>query len=420
MKNSTIRSVVILAVLCIAGISIIQVYWFRRAFDLRKDEFDRTVTTALFNVAQQLFEINNTPSPANNPVRQVSTNYFAVMVNSELKADLLEFLLRTEFEKSNIQTDFEYGIYDCASEQMVYCNYVSLQSSSKRAATFTLPKWSSLGYYFGVKFPYREAHILNQMGIWTFSSVVLLLVIVFFCYALFVILKQKRLSEIQKDFINNMTHEFKTPLSTIAVSAEAIRDPIIHQHPERLLNYTSIIQKENSRLTQQVERVLQMARIDKGSIILKKESVSIQQVVHEAIQQASAYLEQKQGVISCDFNATNDYLQADKLHLTNALFNLLDNAIKYCATAPKITIVTRDHKNGIVLEAHDNGIGIGKEESKRVFEKFYRVPTGNVHDVKGFGLGLSYVKNIVEAHKGKISLRSAPQQGSVFTIFLPE
>lgn len=409
----------VLAALCIAGISIIQVYWFRRAFDLRKDEFDRTVTTALFNVAQQLFEINNTPSPANNPVRQVSTNYFAVMVNSELKADLLEFLLRTEFERSNIQTDFEYGIYDCGSEQMVYCNYVSLQSSSKRAATFTLPKWSSFGYYFGVKFPYREAHILNQMGIWTFSSVVLLLVIVFFCYTLFVILKQKRLSEIQKDFINNMTHEFKTPLSTIAVSAEAIRDPVIHRHPEKLLNYTSIIQKENSRLTQQVERVLQMARLDKGSIILKKESVSIEQVVGEAIHHASAALEQKHGAISCDFLAAKDRLLADKLHLTNVIFNLLDNAIKYCTAEPKIKIVTRDHKSGIVLEIHDNGIGIGKEEIKRVFEKFYRVPTGNVHDVKGFGLGLSYVKNIIEAHRGKISLQSEPFRGSVFTIYLP-
>ncbi len=200
MKNSTIRLIVILATLSIVGITATQIYWVKRAFDLKEAEFERTVSTALYNVAQQIFEINQTPSPAINPVKQLSTNYFVVMVNSEIKPNLLEFLLRTEFEKRNVIADFEYGVFDCTSECMIYGDYVPLQTAKDKITRKELPAWASQGYHFGVQFPNREAHIINQLGIWSFSSIVLLLVIVFFAYTLFVILKQKRLSEIQKDF----------------------------------------------------------------------------------------------------------------------------------------------------------------------------------------------------------------------------
>jgi two-component system phosphate regulon sensor histidine kinase PhoR len=420
VKSSTIRFVVILAALCIIGITITQIYWVRRAFDLKEAEFERTVNTALYNVAHQIFEINNTPSPANNPVKQLSTNYFIVMVNSEIDASLLEFLLRTEFERRNIVADFEYGVYDCSNERMVYGDYVPLQTAKEQKTTNKkLPQWANQGYYFGVQFPNRIAHITNQMGIWSFSSIVLLLVIVFFAYTLFIILKQKRLSEIQKDFINNMTHEFKTPIATIAVSTEVLKDLDILRQPERLLNYTAIIEKENTRLKHQVERVLQMARLDKEDIGLKKEQVSLHQIIQDYIRHTSVALQEKKGTVSVELSAQEPDVEADRLHLTNAINNLLDNAIKYCKTIPSIIIRTINQKEGIVVEVHDNGIGIGHENQKRVFQKFYRVPTGNLHDVKGFGLGLSYVKTIVEAHKGKISLQSELGKGCIFRIYLP-
>lgn len=344
MKNSSIRFFVILATLCIVGITITQIYWVRRAFDLKEGEFERTVNAALFNVAHQIFDINNTPSPAMNPVRQVSTNYFIVMVNGEVDASLLEFLLRTEFEKRNIKVDFEYGVYDCTSEKMKYGDYVPLQTAKEKVTNKKLPAWNQYAYYFGVQFPNHEAHLLNQMGIWSFSSIVLLVVIIFFGYTLFVILKQKRLSEIQKDFINNMTHEFKTPISTIAVSTEVLKDPNIIHQPERLLNYTTIIEKENSRLKQQVERVLQMARLDKENIGLKKEAVDMHQVIQDAIKNTSGALHEKSGSISCELKASRHSIEADKLHLTNVLYNLIDNAIKYCKRAPNIIIRTADEK----------------------------------------------------------------------------
>ena len=302
---------------------------------------------------------------------------------------------------------------------MMYGDYVPMQSAKEKVSTSKLPAWNDYAYYFGVQFPNREAHILNQMGIWTFSSGVLLIVIVFFGYTLFVILKQKRLSEIQKDFINNMTHEFKTPISTIAVSTEVLKDPAITQHPERLLNYTTIIEKENARLRQQVERVLQVAQMDKEDIGLRKEKVDVHAVIEEAISNTSAALQEKQGSISCALTARHHTVEADKMHLTNVLYNLIDNAIKYCSGAPHIVIRTLDAGKNLLLEVQDNGIGISRENQKRVFQKFFRVPTGNVHDVKGFGIGLNYVKTIIESHKGTVDLQSVFGNGSVFKIVLP-
>jgi two-component system phosphate regulon sensor histidine kinase PhoR len=302
---------------------------------------------------------------------------------------------------------------------MKYGDYVPLLSAKEKVTNKKLPAWNNYAYYFGVQFPNREAHLINQLGIWSFSSFVLLVVIIFFAYTLFIILKQKRLSEIQKDFINNMTHEFKTPISTIALSTEVLKDPgIIHQ-PERLFNYTTIIEKENARLKQHVERVLQMARLDKEDIGLKKEMTDVHQLVQEAIRNNAHALLEKQGAVEIDFRATHSKLEADKLHLTNVFNNLIDNAIKYCKTSPEIIIRTVDYNGSIVVTVSDNGIGISTENQKRVFQKFYRVPTGNVHDVKGFGLGLSYVKTIVEAHKGNIRLESELGKGCTFRICLP-
>lgn len=423
MKTSTIRFIVVLAALSIGGITITQVYWVKRAFDLKEDEFQRNVNTALLNVAQQIYSFSdsNNPAPTHNPVKQLSTNYFVVMVNSQIDASLLEYMLRTEFEKRKLQADFEYGVYDCTNEKMMYGNYVQISDTrTKTELDKNLPKWNTQGYYFGVQFLNREAQIINQMGIWSFSSIVLLVVIVFFAYTLFVILKQKRLSEIQKDFINNMTHEFKTPIATIAVSTEVLKSPDIIRQPERLLNYTTIIENENKRLKQHVERVLQMAKLDKESIELKKENVNIHEVVQEVARGMNASLQEKQIELELSLTAQQPVISADKLHITNVVYNLLDNAIKYSAENPKVWIsVKQGDKKTLVLEVRDNGIGVKEEDQKKIFEKFFRVPTGNVHNVKGFGLGLNYVKQIVEAHRGKISIKSHLGEGCTFRIYLP-
>ena len=406
-----------MAAISIAGITTTQIYWVRKAFDLKENQFNHDVTASLTSVANKIIEISKTPSAANNPVKQLSTNYFVVLVNGPIDSNLLEFLLSTEFEKRNITTNFEYGIYDCAEKCMAGGNNISPKKISNRANINELPTWNNDGYYFGVMFSGVEANLLSQMGIWGFSSIVLLIVIFFFIYTLFVILKQRRLSEIQKDFIDNMTHEFKTPISTIAISTQVLKDPGIVQFPERLLNYATIIENENHRLKQQVERVLQMARLEKEDLGLKKESLDFHDLIHEAVKNKSF---QTAGVsIQLKFKAIPSIVTVDKLHLVNVIYNLLDNAIKYNNRNPEIQISTSINNRMLQIEIQDNGIGIHKDNLKKIFNRFYRVPTGNLHDVKGFGLGLSYVKRIVEAHAGKITVVSESDRGSLFTIQLP-
>jgi two-component system phosphate regulon sensor histidine kinase PhoR len=418
VSRTTLRIVIILAAFSIAGITFTQIYWVRKAFNLRENQFNRDITTSLNNVAQKIFEINKTPAPTSNIITQVSTNYFVVLVNGPIDAGVLEFLLRTEFQKRNI-SDFEYGIYNCVDKCMVGGNYISPRKVNLASTFPETPKLNNDGYYFAVQFPYLEANILSQMGIWGFSSAVMLVVIFFFVYTLFVILRQRRLSEIQKDFINNMTHEFKTPISTIAISSGVLKEPNIIHAPERLLNYATIIEHENNRLKQQVDRVLQMVQLDKEDIGLKKEEVDIHVLLQEAARNHSTVIESKQGSIQLDLQAPSYHAAVDKLHLANVIYNLLDNAVKYNHGNPEIHIHTRNGNGRLLISVSDNGIGISPEEQKKVFHKFYRVPTGNIHDVKGFGLGLNYVKLIVERHGGKIDVSSEPGKGSTFTISLP-
>jgi two-component system phosphate regulon sensor histidine kinase PhoR len=418
VSRSTLRIVIVLAAISIAGITFTQIYWVRKAFDLRENQFNRDVTTSLNTVAQKLIEINNTPLPSSNLVSQVATNYFVVSVNGPIDASVLEFLLVTEFDKRNI-SNFEYGIYDCVDKCMVGGNYVSPKKTRLTSTFPSTPKLNNDGYYFAVQFPLLEANILSQMGIWSFSSAVMLVVIFFFVYTLFVILKQRRLSEIQKDFINNMTHEFKTPISTIAISSQVLKDPNIVHTPERLLNYATIIENENQRLKQQVDRVLQMAQLDKEDIGLKKETCDVHALIQQVVKNNTLLLESTGGSAVLDLKADVFSVELDVLHFTNVLYNLLDNAVKYNHRAPEITLSTRNTPHALEIIIEDNGIGIPPDQRKKVFEKFYRVPTGNVHDVKGFGLGLNYVKLIVEKHQGTIVLDSVPGKGSTFIITIP-
>jgi two-component system, OmpR family, phosphate regulon sensor histidine kinase PhoR len=417
MKRKSILALVIMAAISILGIVAVQVYWFNKAFDTEEELFNRDVNTALFNVANKFFEINEAAVPTNNPIKQLSTNYYVVMINNEIDANMLEFLLKTELEKRNVTADFEYGIYDCTNDKMVYGNYVSFDQKDIIEHNTSLPKWENQSYYFGVQFPNKASIVTNRMGIWIFSSAVLLLVVIFFSYSLFVILKQRRLSEIQKDFVNNMTHEFKTPISTIALSTDVLLDPKIIDQPERLHNYTTIIQNENQRLKKQVERILQMAGMDKDEIGLRKEKISLHNIIKEVVHGITAGQEGKVN-ISLDLSADNADVFIDKLHISNVLYNLIDNAVKYCLLKPVIKIKTYNKQKRIWVEISDNGIGIKREDLKKIFDKFFRVPTGNVHDVKGFGLGLSYVMHVIRAHKGNISVESKEGEGSTFKFYI--
>ena len=418
MRNNTIKFIIALATISIAGIIITQAYWVRKAFDIKEKQFNQTVHIALRRVSEQIAKLNQSQTEI-NPVKQMSSDYYVVNINDAIDANILEHYLKSEFAKYSLHIDYEYGIYDCATDKMVYGNYISHNTEiDETAQKAKLPKYDEFVYYFGVRFPTKSMYLAGQMDIWIFSSFILLTVIIFFGYTLFIILKQKRLSEVQRDFINNMTHEFKTPISTIAVSVDLISNPKILVKPDSILNYAQIIKTQNNRLKNQIDKVLQMAVMDRGKLKLSKEKVDLHQVLSEAVQHFNLKGEENI-TLKCEFDEGSPIIFADKVHFTNIIYNLLDNASKYVKAVPHIEITTKRIKNQIALSIKDNGIGISKEHKKKVFEKFFRVPTGNVHDVKGFGLGLNYVKQIIKAHKWKIKLESEIDKGSTFIINMP-
>lgn len=424
MSHRTLRLIIILATISILGIVITQVYWVRRAFDLKERQFDQTVQVSLQDIAERISAFNKTALPSANVVTQVSSDYYIVHINDIIDANLLEHYLKIDFKKRQIEADFEYGIYDCTTEKMVYGNYVNFSNQSIEKPKTELPKWDKFTYYFGVYFPNRATYLASEMEIWIFSSLILLVVVIFFAYTLFAIFEQKRLAEIQKDFINNMTHEFKTPIATIAISADVLSSPTIIENPARLQNYVSIIKNENTRLKNQVERVLQLAKVEQRELDLQIEMVDLHDFIKEAT--ASFALKIKEGKVGeqagqliYDLRAENQLITADKVHLTNVLYNLIDNAVKYCEKAPYITISTLNQANFVLLTIKDNGIGIPEKYHKHIFEKFFRVPTGNLHNVKGFGIGLNYVKSVIRAHRWKISINSKSAEGTEFRLEIP-
>ncbi|MEP2024788.1 MAG: HAMP domain-containing sensor histidine kinase [Reichenbachiella sp.] len=418
MNRKTFRLVVFLAAISIGGILFIQIFWMDKAFDLSNKQFEHNVNLALLNVTSTLCEINqNEILP--DPIEQLSSNYFIVNLNNKIAPELLETILKSEFQKREIAEDFEYGVFDCTNREMVYGRYINLKENTiSTPASSTFPKLNKDAYYFGVYFPNKTSTLAGEMWIWGFSSLVLLVVVVFFGYTLMAIFRQKKLSEIQKDFINNMTHEFKTPISTIALSTDVLQSPEIINQPERLSQYAQIIKKEATRLQNQVDRVLQMATVEKNTISLTKQPFNINELIDQSIQSAQLNLTNG-GQINFETKTPDATISADKVHLTNIIYNLLDNALKYNESIPKVDISTFSEKDKVTITVKDNGQGIEKKDLELIFKKFYRVHTGNLHDVKGFGLGLYYVKMIVEAHNGQISLESSPE-GTTFTINLPK
>lgn len=421
MSTNKIRLVIALATIAIIGIVVTQVYWIRRAFDLKEKQFNQTAHIALKEVADQIAELNQS-TPKAKPVDKISSDYYVVNANDQMEPKILELYLKRAFSKHKLYIDYEYGIYDCSSDQMVYGNYISAEKGGDTGKKVSnLPKWEEYPYYFGVRFPTKSTYLAAQMDIWIFSSAVLLIVIVFFAYTLFVIFKQKRLSDIQRDFINNMTHEFKTPIATIAVSTDLITNPKIFDNKDKLLNYAHIIKNQNTRLKNQIEKVLQMAKMEKEKLKLNKEAIDLHELIVETIESFTLRRSEETEIkTKLSLEAQNPFIEADSVHLTNIIYNLLDNAIKYTETTPLIQITTKTENNCVIFSIQDNGIGISKEYQRKIFDKFFRVPTGNVHNVKGFGLGLNYVKVVVRAHKWKIDLNSDLGKGSKFSIKIPQ
>lgn len=417
MPGYIIKRLIILGFLAISGIIFIQGYWMYKSWSLQDEEFDLTVSTSLRKVAEFVAKFNQSELPKQNLIQRRSSNYYSVNINSAIDANILEHYLIQEFEKRSLNTDFEYAVYDCANDDLVYGNYCKMNSLEGGLEPSTsLPKFSDLTYYFVVKFPFRESYLLSNIKQAVLFSVISLLACLFFAYSIIVILRQKRLSVMQKEFINNMTHEFKTPLSSIKIAAEVLSNHTAIKEDNRLSKYSHIIKEQNERLNKQVEKVLNIARIENHQFAFKKEIFGLNDTIEALLKNEQAKIHENNVRIQRDLDDSIGNIEADKLHFSNLFSNIIDNAIKYGKGEGVIAVTTKQLLGKIELRIKDNGIGISKENLKRVFDKFYRVSTGNVHNVKGFGLGLFYVKNICDAHGWDIDIKSDEGIGTELVI----
>ncbi|HZV44887.1 MAG TPA: HAMP domain-containing sensor histidine kinase [Saprospiraceae bacterium] len=351
----------------------------------------------------------------------------------------LSLFIREELQNRGIDLAYQYGIIQAVDSNFIIINgnYVvgsmdeseashvdnphsrSLFTSKYKVALYRNDYHGSPGW-LKLHFPSKKSWLWYSL-LPTMAAVVFFTGMILFCfsYTIYVILRQKKVSEMKNDFINNMTHEFKTPIATISLAADSIASPKVIQDESKINRFIGIIRQENKRMLQQVEKVLQMAQIDKKDFQLKLADVDMHELIRQAVEHLTLQVQRRDGQIRVDLNAQQPVLQGDQTHLSNAIYNLLDNANKYSPEAPEIHISTINLNGGIEIVVEDKGVGISKENQKHIFDKFYRVHTGNLHDVKGFGLGLSYVKSIATAHQGTIEVRSDLGKGSRFSLYLP-
>jgi len=464
--------VIFIVTIATIGLMVIQVYWIRDAVKVKQAVFLRDVQQAMSKVVlnldrmrieerlsrqrqsylrqqnlrtirdslNQLFfsglenlksqseieRLLQTTDEANSALSQLTVSFSKVDAASFLlnKKELINTQIKSELKKKKIYIDFEFGIFSPATNSMI------LQKSGKypeellnHSYVFDL---SPLGPSFGypnkllIYFPNQQRYVLNQLWLLLLISIVLFVVIILsFYFSIHTINRQKKLSVMKNDFINNMTHEFKTPISTISLACEALKDSDIKKSESLYDNYIGVINTENNRLSSMAEQILQTAIMDKGQLKLKQSELNIHFIIQNAIDSKNIQIQSRSGKLESSLLATNPSIVGDKIHLTNVVINLLDNAIKYNISQPEIKINTVNRNGSVLIRVQDNGIGISNSDQKRIFEKLYRVHTGNLHDFKGFGLGLSYVKAIVEMHDGKVSVESEPGKGSIFTIKLP-
>jgi two-component system phosphate regulon sensor histidine kinase PhoR len=365
-------------------------------------------------------ELNHSTLPSGEIIKRITPNYYIVNFNDVIDANILEHYLLQEFSSLGNYTDFEYGIYDCANDEMVYGNHCNLIEPDKPIRSEgKLPKYDEFISYFGVKFPSREVDLRSNAGLTWILALMAAITVAFFSYAIWVILNQRRYSEMQRDFINNMTHEFKTPLTSIQLSSDYLSKQTTIQNDDRLKKYTELIRSQYQRLNSQVEKLLNVARLESGEFKLKSSQFDMHQLLDEVLETKGAETGIEGRVFNRIFNATNTLVEGDRTHLGSVISNLIDNAVKYSPAEKPIDIVTSNEQHKLLVTIVDRGIGIAPAHQKHLFKKFYRVPSGNVHDIKGFGLGLHYVKKIIQMHKGDIHVESELGKGSSFSFYLP-
>ncbi|ARV05420.1 two-component sensor histidine kinase [Polaribacter sp. SA4-10] len=373
------------------------------------DESRFSTTKRFYNIEKTFFSNVYGDIRSRKPINQRISN-------SELKT-----IIEEELEKRNIYLNFKYGVYsNDGLATKLKSGYYTINKKESYPYPLFFNSENEVDYILYITFPSKNDHILSEISnILLLSLFFIFIIIIAFSSSLYQLTRQKKISEIKTDFINNMTHEFKTPIATINLALDSIKNPKIIDDKEKVLRYVKMIRDENKRMHSQVENVLRISRLEKNQIDISKETIDMHDIIEDAITHISLLIDDRNGSVETHFKSVVAELPGNEFHLTNVVVNMLENALKYSEGAPKIDVYTESVGKFFILKIKDEGIGMSKAVQKNVFDKFYREQKGNIHDVKGHGLGLAYVKEIVEKHHGTVFVESEKGKGSIFTVKLP-
>ena len=417
MKLSRFNIVIIIGFLAIVGVIIMQLFLINNAHKLAKKDTEDKIFFALQEVLEKLYKDNLTGLLVSNQVEKVSENYFTVNVNYEFENTILEHYLISEFEKNNLDVDFEYAVYNCSSDKMAFSNHINSNGKKepiKCPNCFTKnPKYT---YYFAIRFPDIEQNYFKNLNQYWIFTTVLFLVLIIYVYSVVLMLKQKKYTELQKDFINNMSHEFKTPLASILIASNYVKEQNEIKDNPKLKKYNQIVVNQTHKLNEHIEKILYVAKTESKQMLIDKTKFELRPVL-ELVKDNIQLKYDKE--IDIDILTTKKYvLKADEFHVYNILFNLVDNAVKYSGSSPKIEIVVTEINQQLSIQINDNGCGIPTKDLPFVFDKFYRVTRQDIKNIEGFGIGLSYVKKICDLHRWKITIANNTEKGIVVTIII--
>jgi two-component system phosphate regulon sensor histidine kinase PhoR len=423
MRSTTLKWIVLSATLLAAIVVTVQLVWLKKVYSFEQRQFNINVVKSVRGLFEDL-EMNDAPGTHLQQLIKTpdeNGDYLIFKADTIPPKDSLVFYIQDEFADFGVLTDCKLGAYSAAEKKYVYEEFIPAPASRYAAAKppiKELPVLANTYDHILLYFPHRHEYILEQMDFWIISSIVLGIALIGLAASLFYFYRQKFLAEIQKDFVNNFTHEFKTPLAVMKIASDVLSHESITRQPDRLERYVAIIQNQTEHLQAQVERLLRTASIETKDLPIRKEEIDAHLLIEEALNKVQPLIEQKKAKVEVRMDEGNGRLQADRAHLELAVVNLLENALKY-STDPHIVVQTGHDEDDFYISVKDNGVGIEKQYLKNIFKKFYRVPTGDIHNVKGFGLGLNFVKRIIDAHKGKIKVNSLPGIGTEFRLFIP-
>jgi len=421
MNKKIFNTIIVLAFLALFGVVVMQVFWVRNAIQLKEEQYDNSVRIAMKSVLNRLLEVHT-----DSALRQLNSPDPCVIQKTEvsdvISAIMLDSLIRAEMRCMHVGDAYEYMIYNRTNQRIVMGNakahtdqlFISEHQQSIEAL------FSPGDYYFSMYFPQKAQQVFLQLFSWMLLSAIFLLIVIFgFWYTIYTVIRQKKISEIKNDFINNMTHEFKTPMATINLASEMLLKPVVLQNLDKAKSYARVIHQENERLQHQVEQILQIALLEKQELQLQLSKFDICILINELIESFNIRAEQEGGKLSLVSACKELWLEADRFHLTQLFSNIIDNALKYNTNPPIISINIKQINQSVEVSIRDNGIGISAEMQKLIFKNFYRVHTGNIHDVKGFGIGLYYVERVAQLHGGNVEVKSELHKGSTFIVKLP-